>query len=80
MIGNVKRALDGTYHKLSEAHLPGYLAAFCYRFNRRFRLGDMLARLAYAAVRTPPMPLPGKVFSIFACIFTRGGLCSMFIA
>ncbi len=57
MIGNVKRALDGTYHNVSEAHLPRYLAEFCYRFNRRFRLEDMLARLAYAAVRTPPMPL-----------------------
>ena len=57
MVGNVKRALDGTYHKVSEAHLPRYLAEFCYRFNRRFRLEDMLARLAYAAVRTPPMPL-----------------------
>ena len=58
MVGNVKRALDGTYHKVSEAHLPRYLAEFCYRFNRRFRLEDMVARLAYAAVRTPPMPLP----------------------
>ena len=52
MIGNVKRALDGTYHKVSEAHLPRYLTEFCYRFNRRFRLEDMLARLAYVAVRT----------------------------
>jgi hypothetical protein len=37
-------------------HLPRYLAEFCYRFNRRFRLEAMLPRLGYAAVRTPPMP------------------------
>lgn len=57
MIGNVKRALNGTYHHISENHLPRYLAEFCYRFNRRFKLDNMLARLAYVAVRTPPMPL-----------------------
>ncbi|MGR9053604.1 MAG: IS1595 family transposase, partial [Gammaproteobacteria bacterium] len=27
------------------------------RFNRRFQLDDMLPRFAYAAVRTPPIPL-----------------------
>ena len=57
MIGNVKKALNGTYHNVSEKHLPRYLAEFNYRFNRRFKLDDMLARLAYVEVRTPPMPL-----------------------
>jgi len=57
MIGNVKKSLNGTYHNVSEKHLPRYLAEFNYRFNRRFKLDDMLARLAYVAVRTPPMPL-----------------------
>ncbi|MCJ7604256.1 MAG: IS1595 family transposase, partial [Desulfobulbaceae bacterium] len=33
-----------------------YLAEFCYRFNRRFELHKMVNRLAFAAVRTPPMP------------------------
>jgi transposase-like protein len=56
MIGNVKRAINGTYHAISPNHLPRYLAEFCYRFNRRFQLEDMLPRLAYVAVRTPPMP------------------------
>ncbi|NOQ81017.1 MAG: IS1595 family transposase, partial [Methylophaga sp.] len=27
-----------------------------YRFNRRFQLEDMLPRLGYMAMRTPPMP------------------------
>ena len=57
MIGNVKRSLNGTYHNVSEKHLPRYLAEFNYRFNRRFKLDNMLTRLAYVAVRTPPMPL-----------------------
>jgi transposase-like protein len=56
MIGNVKNAIHGTYHAVSERHLPRYLAEFCYRFNRRFNLEDMIARLGYVAVRTPPMP------------------------
>ena len=56
MIGNIKTALHGTYHAINKRHLPRYLAEFCYRFNRRFQLEDLLPRLAYAAVRTPPMP------------------------
>jgi hypothetical protein len=56
VVGNVKSALHGTYHKLSPQHLPRYLAEFCYRFNRRFDLAAMLPRLGYAAAHTPPMP------------------------
>lgn len=56
MIGNVKNAMLGSYHKASSQHLPRYLAEFCYRFNRRFDLAAMLPRLARAALRTPPMP------------------------
>jgi len=56
MIGNVKKSIHGSYHAISEKHLPRYLAEFCYRFNRRFKLEDMIPRLGYAAVRTPPMP------------------------
>lgn len=56
MIGNVKNSIHGTYHAVSEQHLPRYLAEFCYRFNRRFELADMIPRLGYASVRTPPMP------------------------
>jgi transposase-like protein len=55
MIGNVKKAINGTYHAIDPKHLPRYLAEFCYRFNRRFQLQNMLPRFAYMAVRTPPM-------------------------
>lgn len=56
MIGNVKKAIHGTYHAISKKHLPRYLAEFCYRFNRRFQLHEMVNRLAYVAVRTQPIP------------------------
>ena len=56
ILGNVKRAFHGTYHHLSSKHLPRYLAEFSYRFSRRFSLRDMFPRLAFVAVRTPPMP------------------------
>lgn len=56
LIGNVKNAMRGSYHKASGQHLPRYLSEFCYRFNRRFNLPAMLPRLIYAGLRTPPMP------------------------
>ena len=56
MIGNVKNSILGTYHSVSEKHVPRYLAEFCYRFNRRFQLDKMIERLAYVAVHTAPMP------------------------
>lgn len=56
MLGNVKNAIHGTYHAIDAKHLPRYLAEFSYRFNRRFDLASMLARLATAAAQTPPMP------------------------
>ena len=56
MIGNIKNAIRGTYHVISKKHVPRYLAEFCYRFNRRFELGEMISRLAYIAVRTAPIP------------------------
>lgn len=56
MIGNVKNSIRGTYHAVSERHVPRYLAEFCYRFNRRFQLDKMVERLAYVAVHTTPKP------------------------
>jgi transposase-like protein len=56
VLGNVKCALVGTYRSISDKHVPRYLSSFAYRFNRRFNLADMFARLAYVALRTPPMP------------------------
>jgi len=62
LISNVKTALAGTCHSVSPQHLPRYLGEFCYRFNRRFNLKDMMKRFIYVAVRTPPMP--GKLLTM----------------
>jgi len=56
MLGNVKNAIHGTYHAIGHKHLPRYLAEFCWRFNRRFDLANLLPRLAAIAARTPPLP------------------------
>ena len=56
MIGNVKNAITGVYHAMKHKHLSRYLAEFCYRFNRRFQLENMLPRFGVIASRTPPMP------------------------
>jgi transposase-like protein len=56
VLGNVKCALVGTYRAISGKHVPRYLSSFAYRFNRRFSLPDLFVRLAYVALRTPPMP------------------------
>jgi ribosomal protein L37AE/L43A len=56
VLGNVKNALQGTYHALDPKHLPRYLAEFTYRFNHRFDLAGMVMRLGRTAALTPPMP------------------------
>jgi len=56
MLGNIKNSIRGTYHAIRPKHVPRYLAQFEYRFNRRYRLEDMITRLSWVALRTPPMP------------------------
>jgi hypothetical protein len=55
-LGNLKMKLRGTYHSVSPKHVPRYLAQYQYRFNRRYNLADMIPRLIWVALRTPPMP------------------------
>jgi transposase-like protein len=56
ILGNLKSSIHGTYHALNGEHLPRYLAEFNYRFNRRFKLDQLVDRLLWNAARTPPMP------------------------
>jgi hypothetical protein len=56
LLGNVKSAMQGTYHAIQSKHLPRYLAELEYRFNRWFKLDAIVTRLVYASVQTPPMP------------------------
>ena len=56
VLGNLKSALRSTYHAIRPKYAQRYLAEFQYRFNRRFDLCALISRLAYASLRTPPMP------------------------
>jgi transposase-like protein len=57
VLGNLKTALSGTYHAFDFAkYAHRYLAEAQYRFNRRFNLRSILARLLRAAAVTAPMP------------------------
>lgn len=55
-LGNLKTSIRGTYHAIRPKHVPRYLAQFQYRYNRRYKLENMIPRLAWVALRTPPMP------------------------
>jgi hypothetical protein len=55
-LGNIKSALVGTYRAVSNKHAARYLAEFEYRYNRRFKMEDMIPRLGYVSAHTPPMP------------------------
>ena len=54
--GNVKSALRSTYHSVRSKYAQRCLWEFEYRFNRRFHLPELIPRLAYVALRTPPVP------------------------
>jgi hypothetical protein len=54
ILGNLKTTLHGAFHSLGWAkHADSHLAAFAYRFNRRFDLRDLLARLIVDVARCP---------------------------
>ncbi|MBS0213869.1 MAG: IS1595 family transposase [Proteobacteria bacterium] len=59
VLGNVKRAISGCYHAMRQAkYARRYLAEAAYRFNRRFRLTELLPRLARAMTLCKPWPEP----------------------
>ena len=55
-LGNIKSAIVGTCKSFDSQHAERYLAAYEWRFNRRFELRENLGRLARVAVRTDPRP------------------------
>ena len=56
ILGNLKISLRSTYHAIRLKYAQRYLSEFQYRFNRRFDLCELIPKLAYVALRTPPMP------------------------
>ena len=58
VLGNLKTSLSGYYHSFDFPNYAArYLAAFCYRFNRRFDLRSLHQRLLIATASTTPQPL-----------------------
>ena len=56
MLANVKNSLLAARRAVAAKHLPRYLGAFAWRFNRRIILKTIHERLAIAAAATPPTP------------------------
>jgi hypothetical protein len=55
ILGNLKTSLGGAYHAFGFAkYAARYLAAFAYRFNRRFQLDTLPMRLLVAAIAVGP--------------------------
>jgi ribosomal protein L37AE/L43A len=55
-LGNIKSAITGTCRSFDGQHTDRYLAAFEWRFNRRFALDRHIDRLMRAAIITAPQP------------------------
>lgn len=59
VLGNLKRAISRVYHAIAQGkYARRYLEEAACRFNRRFRLHDMLLRLATAMMQSAPCPEP----------------------
>jgi hypothetical protein len=55
VLGNLKTMLSGAFHAFKyPKYAAGYLAAFAYRFNRRFDLRGLVARLIIDVSRCKP--------------------------
>jgi transposase-like protein len=55
-LGNIKSAITGTCRSCDDRHSARYLAAYEWRFNRRFDLAKNVERLARAGARAKPRP------------------------
>lgn len=56
VFGNLKTWLRGTFHGVSRKHMPGYLAEFTYRFDRRWREEELFGFVLRRAARGVPLP------------------------
>jgi len=55
ILGNVKRAIDGTYHAIRRPYIDRYLILFQFRFNHRFNLKAMMTTTIKLMVDTQPI-------------------------
>lgn len=57
LLGNLKTAINGTYHSIGSQYISRYLAEFEYRINRRYDLKAILSRFIKVAANTNPYPI-----------------------
>lgn len=58
VLGNLKTAIAGTHHAFDFAkYADRYLAEFQFKFNRRFKMHELLQSLAKAVIVTAPQPV-----------------------
>lgn len=68
VLGNLKTSLSGSYHAFAfRKYGARYLAAFTYRFNRRFDLSTLPARLLVAVAACSPRPLRSTRLAEASC-------------
>ncbi len=53
---NLKAWLQGTFRGVTKKHMPRYLDESTYRFNRRWREGELFGFVLARAVRGRPLP------------------------
>lgn len=56
VFSNLKSWLAGTFHGVSRKHLARYLDEFSYRFNERWRDGQLFDRVLASALSAEPLP------------------------
>ena len=56
IFGNLKTWLRGTFHGVSRKHLQRYLDEFGYRFDRRWREGELFGFVLSRAAQADPLP------------------------
>ncbi len=56
VFGNLKTWPRGTFHGVSRKHMPGYLAEFTYRFDRRWREDELFGFVLRRAAHGEPLP------------------------
>ena len=56
VFGNLKTWLRGTFHGVSPKHLQRYLDEFSYRFDRRWREGELFGFVLRRVDRGQPLP------------------------
>ncbi len=65
IFSNLKAWLLGTFRGVSKKHMPRYLDEFTYRFNRRWREGELFGFVLGRAVRGQPCPYARLTAELF---------------